>query len=80
MNLSKYYFRHIVNEIEDKIGASFLLKVENSARQFNFGLNPSENLETLAERIGTNVQKAIKETNTEKENAELSKINVLKLL
>lgn len=76
MNLNKCYFRHIVNETEDKIGVSFLLKVENSVRQFNFGLNPSENLETLAERIGTSVQQAIKETNKKKENAQLSKIDV----
>lgn len=76
MNLNKCYFRHIQNETEDKIDISFLLKVENSVRQFNFSRNPTESLETLAARISINVQKAIKKVNKKKGNTEQSNIEV----
>lgn len=76
MNQNKCYFRHIRNETEDKIDISFLFKVENSVRQFNFSRSPTESLKSLATRISTNVQKAIKKANKKKKNAEESNIEV----
>lgn len=76
MNPNKCYFRHIQYETEDKIDISFLLKVENSVRQFNFSRNPTESLETLAVRISTNVQKAIKKANKKKGTAEQPNVEV----
>lgn len=76
MNLNKCYFRHLQNETEDKVDISFLLKVENSVRQFNFSRNPTESLETLAMRISTNVQKAVKKAHKKKASAEQSNIEV----
>lgn len=76
MNLNKCYFRQIQYENEDRVDISFLLKLENSVRQFNFSRNPTESLETLAVRISTNVQKAIKKAHKKKGNAEQSNIEV----
>lgn len=76
MNLNKCYFRHIQNKTDDKIDISFLLKVENSVRQFNFSRSPMETLETLTVRISTNVQKAMKKAHKKKGNATQPNIEV----
>lgn len=76
MNLNKCYFRHIQNNTENKIDISFLLKLENSVRQFNFSRNPTESLETLAVRISANVEKAIKKVNKKKRNVEQPNVEV----
>lgn len=74
MNLDKCYFRHI--QSEEKVDITFLLKVKDSVRQFNFSRKPSETLETLLARIGTNVQKAVDKANKKKGKSEKSAINI----
>lgn len=57
MNASKCYFRYV--EAEDKIDVSFLLKIKDAVRQFNFRRQPTENIQILCNRIEANVQKVI---------------------
>ncbi|CAG5021619.1 unnamed protein product [Parnassius apollo] len=57
MNLDKCYFRYIKSE--EKVDISFLLKINDTARQFNFSRQPTESLQTLFNRIEANVQKVI---------------------
>ncbi|XP_014358348.2 2',5'-phosphodiesterase 12 isoform X1 [Papilio machaon] len=57
MNASKCYFRYV--EAEEKIDVSFLLKVKDAVRQFNFRRQPTENIQTLCNRIEMNVQKVM---------------------
>ncbi|XP_013200463.1 2',5'-phosphodiesterase 12 [Amyelois transitella] len=61
MNLNKCYFRYV--QEEERIDISFLYKIKDSVRQFNFSRKPTETLETLLNRIGTNINKAIKKGN-----------------
>ncbi|XP_049869288.1 2',5'-phosphodiesterase 12 [Pectinophora gossypiella] len=74
MNLEKCYFRHI--QEEDKIDITFLFKVKDSMRQFNFSRKPTENLLTLFTRISTNVQKAVNKANKKKKKEDDLKIEV----
>ncbi|VVC92956.1 unnamed protein product [Leptidea sinapis] len=53
--MEKCYFRYI--QKDDKIDISFLFKVKDTVRQFNLSRKPTESLELLCSRIGTNVQK-----------------------
>ncbi|XP_050675790.1 2',5'-phosphodiesterase 12 [Leptidea sinapis] len=55
INMEKCYFRYI--QKDDKIDISFLFKVNDTVRQFNLSRKPTESLELLCSRIGTNVQK-----------------------
>ncbi|KAM3959054.1 2',5'-phosphodiesterase 12 [Aphomia sociella] len=64
MNLEKCYFRYL--EAEDKVDITFLLKVKETVRQFNFSRKPTENLETLLTRIGNNIQKVVNKGNKNK--------------
>ncbi|XP_013133622.1 PREDICTED: 2',5'-phosphodiesterase 12 [Papilio polytes] len=57
MNASKCYFRYV--EAEEKIDVSFLLKIKDAVRQFNFRRQPTENIQILCNRIEANVQKVI---------------------
>ncbi|KPI93870.1 2',5'-phosphodiesterase 12 [Papilio xuthus] len=70
MNASKCYFRYI--EAEEKIDISFLLKVKHAVRQFNFKRKPTENIQTLCNRIETNVQKVIAKKNKKNEKTSVN--------
>lgn len=66
-NMDKCYFRYV--EQEEKVDITFLFKVKDSARQFNFSRNPSESVQTLLTRIETNIRKAINKAHKKKKNA-----------
>ncbi|XP_059048899.1 2',5'-phosphodiesterase 12 [Achroia grisella] len=66
MNLNKCYFRYV--ESDDKIDISFLLKVKETVRQFNFSRKPTENIESLLTRMGNNIQKFVTKGNKKASN------------
>lgn len=62
MNSNKFYFRRLPNENE--IHITFLFKLaDNNTRQFNLVRKPDENLEGIATRIATNIQKVFNKIN-----------------
>lgn len=74
MNIEKCYFR--LNKLEDKVDLTFLLKVKETVRQFNFSRKPTESIENLRTRIGANVQKVVKKGIKKKNNSELQEVEV----
>lgn len=73
MNLDKCYFRYI--QKEETVDITFLLKIKDTARQFNFSRKPTENLSTLFTRMSANIQKALKKA-YKKKGPESSDINI----
>ncbi|XP_053619653.1 2',5'-phosphodiesterase 12 isoform X2 [Plodia interpunctella] len=73
MNLEKCYFRYVQDE--ERIDISFLLKVKDSVRQFNFSRKPTEQLETTLNRIGANINKVIKKGG-KKKNTDIPDVEV----
>lgn len=74
MNSEKCYFRFI--QKEETVDITFLMKIKDSHRQFNFSRKPSENLQNLFARIGTNVQKAIKKAYKKKAPEQSSEMEI----
>ncbi|KAI8427746.1 hypothetical protein MSG28_002173 [Choristoneura fumiferana] len=74
MNIEKCYFR--LNKLEDKVDLTFLLKVKETVRQFNFSRKPTESIENLRTRIGANVQKVVKKGIKKNSSCELQEVEV----
>ncbi|CAG9099590.1 unnamed protein product [Plutella xylostella] len=65
MEQKKCYLRYVQNE--DRVDIAFLLKVkEDNIRQFNLSRRPSESLESILARIGTNIQKVLQKGSKKK--------------
>ncbi|XP_063838831.1 2',5'-phosphodiesterase 12 isoform X1 [Ostrinia nubilalis] len=74
MNSEKCYFRYI--QKEETVDITFLYKIKDSVRQFNFSRKPTETLQNVFVRIATNIQKAIKKADKKKAKEGLNDIEI----